>query len=720
MLNTVDDSLKKFLLSAIDSKVGTYDDPTVLGFSLYFDFNGSMRDDSTGQGASPLFNESKSKDSAINYLKSIGEFDRADSLLEFKNGLRTLNQDYPYYFTSISGLQSLIKLEETVGWNLKDFRLTIETLESIELRVTGMIENYLTSVYDTEFNRWMVPENLRKFYLQVQVTEIRNIKSFIKDVTSPTGASSIQSINDKLSILTYDFWGCQFDFNEAHPFLEHIENKTGEGITNKFSIMADRSNNRNHRLQLIDFGTDELGNDGTPINNVTAGGTTIRKGKKSPFGPNIKSVFKSDVAKLNSLFKIEENLLKSKLNPETFVERGINAIQQTVFNKIIGLALGNVFSDLSALTQNDLFTNVTDFIKNAGKNIQNTIVNKKIDLGEISPNPKTLNDLFDLNLIFNTSDLGKLDDVAVAPNPKLLGSDLDVPLPVNNTDGLGTKFDSPLPVNGTSGLGSNFDVPLPVNNVKTLDDLIDLDIPVNNVGNLGDLVDTSIDDTIHPSGDKKFDLADFPANITKDLSKIDLPDKANGVPEGKLVVSDDTTAKFNQTKIPFDTPNNKFIQDKIDLPGVDNKAKLGAFDFGKPSIQPDSLGNQNLGKLDANPNDLGSLFKLAFDTTVKFDAETINLPSVQSGILSFSKLFSLDEPSNITKSLGSREELQSLIIGTVLADNPLKNDKIELSSQTDVMSSNIKDFDKVPVSSTIQHIVAGTLGYIFTQECPIK
>lgn len=171
-----------------------FNDPTYLGFLLLFDWTSPH--DPTGSyylgGGSPLLaggiDESKAgsnpesweppKGTAMDYLKRTEEFTRMKYLNAFINTLKSINYYMPWYWQSIEGLEEL--------WKWKHFEdpyrggdgalLKIACLESIDLRVTSLIDFYKKACYDFEYRRMIIPENLRKFRVSVYIEEIRKFK----------------------------------------------------------------------------------------------------------------------------------------------------------------------------------------------------------------------------------------------------------------------------------------------------------------------------------------------------------------------------------------------------------------------------------------------------------------------------------------------------------------------------------------------------------------
>ena len=145
---------------------GINEDPTYLSFLIMFDYYTEN---------SPLFNGQ-----ARNYLQNvIGDETRVKYLDDFTKILKMLNQDMPWYWQSISGLD----VAKTYG-NMEDpFRgsesstITIGCLENVELTLTGMMDLYRKAAFDLERYVEVLPKNLRRFSMYIYISEVRVFSS---------------------------------------------------------------------------------------------------------------------------------------------------------------------------------------------------------------------------------------------------------------------------------------------------------------------------------------------------------------------------------------------------------------------------------------------------------------------------------------------------------------------------------------------------------------
>jgi hypothetical protein len=172
-------STRTFDLSTIErfrkglqSKYGKYNDPTYLGFVLLFNDYDVER--------SPLLcrDNGERVGSALNYLKAIDDGPRFEYLKLFQELLLDTNYWMPWYWQGMEGLDKVWdykKLEDPFkGGN--DSSIKITTLESIDLRITALMDLYRRACFDYEFRREIVPSNLRKFQVTIFIQEIRNIQ----------------------------------------------------------------------------------------------------------------------------------------------------------------------------------------------------------------------------------------------------------------------------------------------------------------------------------------------------------------------------------------------------------------------------------------------------------------------------------------------------------------------------------------------------------------
>jgi hypothetical protein len=173
-----------------------FDEPTYFSFRLLFGSDSDSTYNYAGTRAiydtmpHPLFNKNTDSQlssdntvillndqntySAIQYLIDANEPTRAEMMKEFIAKFNSLQNDFPYYFQSIDGLSSLLKIDPTKGQRLpNDTKITITCLEGIDLRISYLLNLYRKIAWDDVYQRWVLPDMMRYFTLKIYLSEFR-------------------------------------------------------------------------------------------------------------------------------------------------------------------------------------------------------------------------------------------------------------------------------------------------------------------------------------------------------------------------------------------------------------------------------------------------------------------------------------------------------------------------------------------------------------------
>ena len=228
-----------------------YQDPTRLSFVMLFDFVDTYN--------SPLL--SKAAEDYLEKLAKDNSFysERLEALKNFKKALKVINNEMPWFWQSLSGLEKIQQYDTTNPYfGGADAKLTISTLESINLTVAGLMHLYRTAVFDERKWTYILPPNLRRFRMYVYVTEIRTIQNISKPTLGgiPTKINgdavegfpdnfkpSIKIENDNKSISgqtgrPYFMFGlkyCEFDIASGTSAFADL-NKNPESAVGEISI----------------------------------------------------------------------------------------------------------------------------------------------------------------------------------------------------------------------------------------------------------------------------------------------------------------------------------------------------------------------------------------------------------------------------------------------------------------------------------------------------
>lgn len=209
-----------------------FDEPTYLTFSLDFNFDSYLREDDF-LASSPLFQTKEgSKQSAINYLLARNHPVEANQLSVFKNLLTYLRDDTPWYFQSIQGIDKLWGKATNMEDPMKGGEITVSTLEAVDLRMTELADLYRNSIYDKQFMRERVPDNLRWFSMDIWIAEFRNLRNSLPPLVnlgstlnvSGPNLGGIAGASNKFGNVLKDYSyirmkcrQCEFDFEDSFP-----------------------------------------------------------------------------------------------------------------------------------------------------------------------------------------------------------------------------------------------------------------------------------------------------------------------------------------------------------------------------------------------------------------------------------------------------------------------------------------------------------------------
>lgn len=170
------------------------EDPTYLGFHMKFNFYMSRNLSDLNSTLPGLLLPKTDINSATNYLRRTQHPIQAAYLDKFIEHLRDIQENRPWYFQTLGGLNEVWK-QPAAGdtFRGKEKILTIETLESVDLRMTFLADLYRKSTYDWVYHRELLTENLKSFDVRVIVCEIRNIGRVI---------DLVADISDQIAVFT--------------------------------------------------------------------------------------------------------------------------------------------------------------------------------------------------------------------------------------------------------------------------------------------------------------------------------------------------------------------------------------------------------------------------------------------------------------------------------------------------------------------------------------
>lgn len=207
------------------------DDPTYLGFSLSFDITSPLFNDATvGSSGDSIYSATPS---AIGYLAAIGEDTRMSYLKSFIQGLQQVNSERPYYWQSIEGLSDVwnkntdFSTDPYVG-TANEEGIVIGCLEAIDLKLTALFSLYRMAVYDAKYRRYIVPKNLLRFNVTINIQEIRKFKTVRNWLSSLNLSNKRQDtldyINENTSQISFTLTDCMWIPGESGKVFDNVSN----------------------------------------------------------------------------------------------------------------------------------------------------------------------------------------------------------------------------------------------------------------------------------------------------------------------------------------------------------------------------------------------------------------------------------------------------------------------------------------------------------------
>lgn len=204
-----------------------FSDPTYVGFKLFFHFDAT----------SGLFANEQHTNSALAYLKRIGQTQRYELLGRFINVLSRVNSETPWIFQSIDGLDEMYNTPFHEVYVNKE--LSIQTLETIDGKISSLAQMYRNIVYDYERKVEIIPRNLRHFSMSIYLYDFRNF-----DNLSQTAVDALQTIKNQdvrnLNHIMFDVGYCEFDVTSGSVFVSQATNSEPGIATNNLKIKYEK------------------------------------------------------------------------------------------------------------------------------------------------------------------------------------------------------------------------------------------------------------------------------------------------------------------------------------------------------------------------------------------------------------------------------------------------------------------------------------------------
>jgi hypothetical protein len=186
-----------------------------------------------GFGQQNVFSTSASElnyydyNSAWSYLKLNDENERAEKLEKFVTLLSNINCFSPWYFTSISGIDSALERKGPDDREVKfdeSKKLTITCLpDSFDNRIGTLLELYRDISWSWQNKKEIIPSNLRKFDMAIYIFE-STINNWHKDEDN-IGDDDYNKYITSYKML--EFHDCEFSYNSLKSGFGDVNNQLG-------------------------------------------------------------------------------------------------------------------------------------------------------------------------------------------------------------------------------------------------------------------------------------------------------------------------------------------------------------------------------------------------------------------------------------------------------------------------------------------------------------
>lgn len=237
--------------------------PAWLYFKLFFKFDTSY---GLLGGIMQSSNGSKfaANNTAIQYLtRNIYKSNdnmaaRRKSLIKFVRSLSYISSYAPWFFKSVKDVNNALNMNLDNLTAEKSIEIECSE-EATDLRLLTLMDFYKYAAYDAINQKEILPENLRKFDLDVVVFQspIRYLQTSARDLKGRTTVYknfNATNMSDRMSFKLFSFQGCEIDYSTLNTMLpQSFSNQTPFQSTPTFKIKYDRvyQHNQNEFAKVL-------------------------------------------------------------------------------------------------------------------------------------------------------------------------------------------------------------------------------------------------------------------------------------------------------------------------------------------------------------------------------------------------------------------------------------------------------------------------------------
>jgi hypothetical protein len=149
----------KYITGELQGLLSEYSDPLFLGFKVMIDYTKPYG----------LFAPESNVDSALAFLKRIGEVSRANLLESFIDNLQKICKNHEYLFQTIEGLSEIASKNQNEQFFMEDNKLNITFRETIDMKIQSLVNAYRNIWFDDMRGVEVLPQNLREFDMYIVI-----------------------------------------------------------------------------------------------------------------------------------------------------------------------------------------------------------------------------------------------------------------------------------------------------------------------------------------------------------------------------------------------------------------------------------------------------------------------------------------------------------------------------------------------------------------------
>ena len=301
-------------------------------FKIFFKFNTNY-----GLFGGILEDENNSINTAIQYLENCKDSytvnqiaEKQIALLKFVGSLSYINENAPWFFNSITGLDKANSVKINEPFKNNEIEIGVKE-DAVDMRLTTLFELYKYACFDNVNLKEIIPENLRKFDMTILVFHVplRYYQTGFQSMRNGTHeykSFNSEQFGDRMSYLMFTFANCEFDIDSINSVIPgEISNETAFNLgKSNFKIKYKRVyKHTSNEWSKIFFGD---------------GSNFVDNGKK----------YKSQSDRIGAIITATENKSLEYYNRTAdiykpmvdAVEKEANDIMRTIDPKI---ALGNIY-----------------------------------------------------------------------------------------------------------------------------------------------------------------------------------------------------------------------------------------------------------------------------------------------------------------------------------------------------------------------------------------